>query len=291
MEPSLPSALWLRERKTVMKHIRLSLICAVLALFVFAACAFAANGAATSAPAKASVGGCGGGCGSAAQGAAKSSSGGCGSASGGCGASSGSASGGCGSASGGCGASTAVAAVASDPVNLTAAQKQKLASIDKKFGLSSQKMGDEAVQLRKEFSKLNSSPKADEQRLARVVRRLTYLQGEMFLQGRQRSEAVQSVYTPQQRVILAKSSGGSGSSAGGCGGGSSSGGCGAGSSSGCGSSSGGCGGGSSSGGCGGGSSSGSKASSGGCGGGSSSGCGASGGCGASAKTAASNVAK
>lgn len=181
-----------------MKHTTLSLICVMLALFAFSVCAFAANAAATSAPTKAAVSGCG----SSTQGS-----------------------------TGGRSASSGAAPVASDPLKLTVTQKHKLASIDKRYHPRAQAMETESVQLRKEFNKLNSSSKADEQRLARVVRRLTYLQGEIFLWDRQRDRAKQSVYTAQQKTILAKSSGCCGSSSGSCGCGSSSGGCGGGGSS------------------------------------------------------------
>lgn len=120
----------------------------------------------------------------------------------------------------GCSSSCTTTGKSADSLDLTAAQKQKLASIDKQYDPRSQKMTSESDGLRREFAKLISDANADELRLARVVRRLSYLQGEIFLWDRQRDKAKDKVYTVKQKSILAKTNGG------GCGCGSASGGCG-----------------------------------------------------------------
>lgn len=120
----------------------------------------------------------------------------------------------------GCGSSCTTTGKSADSLDLTAAQKQKLASIDKQYNPRSQKMTSESDGLRREFAKLISDANADEVRLARVVRRQSYLQGEIFLWNRQRDKAIDNVYTAKQKSILAKTNGG------GCGCGSTSGGCG-----------------------------------------------------------------
>ena len=124
-------------------------------------------------------------------------------------------SGGCG---GGCGSSAAPAPAAPD-LKLTAAQKTKLAAIDKQYQAETKALDVKFTQKRDLLTKLIDDPKSSDATIKTKMHELADIQADLQLAGVFADRARNKVYTAEQKAVVSKSSGcGCGSGGGGCGG-------------------------------------------------------------------------
>jgi len=120
------------------------------------------------------------------------------------------AAGGC----GGCGGGSAKADSKADPakeLKLTADQQKKLAEIEKKYNAEVEKRRADLTEQRGEVSKLIKDPDASERSIRKAMYRFAAIQADLQLAGIFARREKDKLYTPQQKVILAKAP------AGGCG--------------------------------------------------------------------------